>query len=320
MAVYTAAKVATTIVSDKNLRKIAIGILIGGIIILIAPIAIMLGVTESAQSADWNSPGFQQRIYDNMTPEQQEKLKKLEQYCTAIESEIIAQGIDIDPIKAEVIFLCLYDLLEDYDGIITDFIGCLHGTDDEIFNNISAKFGIEISAEERARILELCEVAIQSQTVPPHGLHDQIGNLLKDDSMPLTAEKFISPLHVELSISSSYGRRKDPFTSEVDYQSGTDFRVPEGTTVYPSKSGKVLLVGFEEDGYGHYVVINHGGGQATMYAHCSEILMTVGQEVTLETVIAKSGNSGRSTGPHLHFEIIIDGKPKNPMKYLDNNY
>ena len=78
----------------------------------------------------------------------------------------------------------------------------------------------------------------------------------------------------------------------------------------------MLFVRNDTDGYGRHLVINHGGGQASLYAHCSEILVTAGDEVGTDTVIARVGSTGRSTGPHLHIEIIIDGKPVNPKKYL----
>jgi len=81
----------------------------------------------------------------------------------------------------------------------------------------------------------------------------------------------------------------------------------------------VLFVRYDPTGYGNYVVINHGGHQATLYGHCSAILVAEGDEVTTDTVIAKVGSTGKSTGNHCHFEIIIDGKAVNPEKYLEAN-
>ena len=82
------------------------------------------------------------------------------------------------------------------------------------------------------------------------------------------------------------------------------------------KDGKVLFVRFKQTGYGYHVTIDHGGGLVTLYGHCSEILVTEGQTVTAGQVIAKSGSTGRSTGPHLHLEVIRDGVPQNPRSYL----
>jgi hypothetical protein len=91
---------------------------------------------------------------------------------------------------------------------------------------------------------------------------------------------------------------------------------PEGTKIYASKPGKVLFVRFDADGYGKFLVVNHGGGEATLYGHRSEILVREDDAVTADTVIARVGNTGRSTGAHCHFEIILGGKPVNPLKFL----
>jgi murein DD-endopeptidase MepM/ murein hydrolase activator NlpD len=117
--------------------------------------------------------------------------------------------------------------------------------------------------------------------------------------------------------SSPYGNRKDPFTGEKSKHSGIDLAADTGTPIYPVKSGVVVFTRSSDDGYGMYLVINHGGGHASLYGHCSEILVSAGDAVTSDTMIAKAGSTGRSTGPHCHLEIIIDGKPVNPKKYLE---
>ncbi|MCI8654122.1 MAG: M23 family metallopeptidase, partial [Angelakisella sp.] len=82
------------------------------------------------------------------------------------------------------------------------------------------------------------------------------------------------------------------------------------------KDGRVLFVRYKQTGYGNHVAIDHGGGLVTLYAHCSEILVTEGQTVTAGETIAKSGSTGRSTGPHLHLEVIQGGVPQDPRNYL----
>ena len=181
---------------------------------------------------------------------------------------------------------------------------------------------MNLTAEEKEKILLLCEKAVESQTVPATALHKEIGKILAKDTALVSAEFFSSPfrkLDWQTCLTSGYGKRKDPITGENDKHAGIDLAAGEGTDIYPAKPGKVLFVRWDEDGYGHYLVINHGGNQATLYAHCSAILVAEGDEVTADTVIARVGNTGKSTGPHLHFEIIIDGKPVNPKKYLEVN-
>jgi murein DD-endopeptidase MepM/ murein hydrolase activator NlpD len=101
-----------------------------------------------------------------------------------------------------------------------------------------------------------------------------------------------------------------------------DLAVPTGTEVKAIAAGKVLYTKMGATGYGYHVVINHGGagsprgGIVTLYAHNSKILVSEGQTVAQGEVIALSGSTGRSTGPHVHLEVIVDGVPMNPRNYL----
>jgi murein DD-endopeptidase MepM/ murein hydrolase activator NlpD len=104
-------------------------------------------------------------------------------------------------------------------------------------------------------------------------------------------------------LTSSPGMRLDPFGSgRMVMHNGWDIAVPVGTAVYPTQEGMVYFAG-QYKGYGNLVAIEHGKGYISLYGHNSEILVTPGMYVTPKTVIARSGNSGRSTGPHVHYEI-----------------
>lgn len=119
-------------------------------------------------------------------------------------------------------------------------------------------------------------------------------------------------------ISSPYGYRTHPVTGEVGkLHTGTDFAVPQGTSIHAADSGTVLVAEWW-NGYGNCVIIDHGGGMWTLYGHIRDggIKVKAGEHVSRGQVIAESGSTGRSTGPHLHFEVRIDGKPVNPMPYL----
>jgi len=323
-AAAAAAKAAVAVLKDKKLRKIVGGIILGIVIIIVAPIAILLGIGDVSSSIDWKSPEMQQYIYDNMTDEQKARLQAFADTMDAIDNEITAQGLDVEPIKAQVIFLCTLRDREVTDTLYSDFVSCFaeNADDETVFQNLADKFGVTLTAEEKETILKMCESAIASVTVPPTAFHLGIGALLASDDTPLNPAPFTSPfqgLDWKAAVSSNYGNRTDPFTGEKSKHSGMDLQADEGTPIYPVKAGTVLFVRNDEDGYGKYLVINHGGKQATLYAHCSEILVAEGDEVTTETVIAKVGSTGRSTGNHLHIEFIFDGRPVNPKKYLEVN-
>ena len=114
------------------------------------------------------------------------------------------------------------------------------------------------------------------------------------------------PLPVPGTITSPQGYRTDPITGEVSYHSGTDIAVPEGTPILAAADGTVTIAnGLDSWGgsYGYHVKLDHGGGLITLYAHCSSICVTVGQQVKAGQVIAYVGHTGRAMGPHLHFEV-----------------
>ena len=115
--------------------------------------------------------------------------------------------------------------------------------------------------------------------------------------------------------SSGFGRRKAPTKGASTYHKGQDWATPVGTTVVASCGGRVSKAGWGS-GYGYVVYIDHEDGRQTRYAHLSKILVSVGDYVKQGQRIALSGNTGVSTGPHLHFEILINGVQVNPLKYL----
>ena len=127
--------------------------------------------------------------------------------------------------------------------------------------------------------------------------------------------KFAWPCSVRSS-SSGYGSRVHPITGKVRTHAGMDIGGPMGADIYAAEAGTVLVSGWNSGGYGYYVVINHGNGLSTLYAHCSSLLVSSGQSVSKGQVIAKVGSTGMSTGPHLHFEVHKNGSHTNPAPYL----
>ena len=116
-------------------------------------------------------------------------------------------------------------------------------------------------------------------------------------------------------VSSYYGMRQDPFHGRPAFHQGVDFAAKKGTEIWPAASGMVEFAGYR-DGYGLMVQIRHGGGYQTRYGHASKLLVESGQMVDREDVIALVGSTGRSTGSHLHFEVLKNGKTANPLKFL----
>jgi murein DD-endopeptidase MepM/ murein hydrolase activator NlpD len=117
--------------------------------------------------------------------------------------------------------------------------------------------------------------------------------------------------------SSSYGWRVDPFSGRKAFHEGLDFTADKGTPIYAAAGGIVTTAERTTD-YGKLVKIDHGGGIETRYAHASQLLVKVGERVRKGQVIAHVGSTGRSTGPHLHFEVRLNGTPLDPRKYLQN--
>lgn len=116
------------------------------------------------------------------------------------------------------------------------------------------------------------------------------------------------PLPAAGTITSPQGYRTDPITGEISYHSGTDIAVPEGTPILAAADGTVTVANALDSwggSYGYYVKLDHGSGLTTLYAHCSSICVTMGQQVKAGEVIAYVGHTGRATGPHLHFEVYF---------------
>ena len=118
------------------------------------------------------------------------------------------------------------------------------------------------------------------------------------------------------SMSSGFGYRSDPFDGSSAFHAGLDFRGPVGAPIFAAAKGIVAFVG-QRHGYGNCVEVDHGNGLLTRYAHMSAFRSRVGQLVTSGQLIGLVGSTGRSTGPHLHFEVRLHGQPVNPRPFLE---
>ena len=116
-------------------------------------------------------------------------------------------------------------------------------------------------------------------------------------------------------LGSPFGNRIDPFTGHLSFHPGVDLVAPSGTPILATAGGRVVFAG-EKTGYGNAVEIDHGNGLMTRYGHASKLLVKAGDIVLPRQPIALVGTTGRSTGPHLHFEVLINGSPVDPTAYL----
>lgn len=134
----------------------------------------------------------------------------------------------------------------------------------------------------------------------------------------LNSTPSISPIGKKGYISSRFGYRNETVFSnhEPDFHNGIDFALDEGNAVVSTADGKVVYTGFDETGYGNFVVVDHGYGLRTYYAHLADIKTNVGKKVRRGEIIATVGNTGHTTGPHLHYEIRISRIPVNPKHYI----
>ena len=151
-------------------------------------------------------------------------------------------------------------------------------------------------------------------TVSLAGLNDQWGRLFA-----LQEVRRILPLTPPLGqfwISSAYGERKDPFTGEKSHHAGVDLVAPLGSGIRATAPGRVVFAG-KRDGYGRTIEIDHGQGITTRFAHLSKVLVEDGQHVERGQKIGTLGNSGRSSGPHLHYEILSWDQTLNPIKFME---
>ena len=189
-----------------------------------------------------------------------------------------------------------------------------------IYANISSAMNISIAPEQQANASEIYYRVLYGRAAPTYGdAFDEWSNGLPLSSAPfIGADGFCSPLGSgwRSMVTSEFGYRKDPFTGKGAGHGGIDLGAHQGTPVRAALPGIVYVVRYSTSGYGYHVMIDHGGRFVTLYAHCSKITVTEGQKVEAGTVIAEVGSTGRSTGPHLHYEVRINGEKQNPRNYL----
>lgn len=174
-------------------------------------------------------------------------------------------------------------------------------------------------------------LAVDARNLSMHELQDQVAkvgqsveqrsdfmNVVESELAASEARDALLPHGTPLSVGfvgSGYGMRNDPFTGQMSMHTGEDFAAPVGTPIFAAAGGVVVSAELHPD-FGNMVEIDHGKGLSTMYAHTSRMFVKLGDFVRKGQKIAEVGTTGRSTGPHLHFEVHVNGAPQNPAKYL----
>lgn len=162
---------------------------------------------------------------------------------------------------------------------------------------------------------------IESQLYVQSKSLDEVFDLAKNKTEMLSCIPAIMPVRdVDIHrISSHFGTRTDPFYKVHKFHSGIDFSAPLETPIFSPGNGKVIRVESAKTGYGNNIIIDHGYGYKTRFAHISKSLVKVGQSVKRGEKIALVGNTGKSTAPHLHYEVIKNGKAVNPINFFFND-
>lgn len=211
----------------------------------------------------------------------------------------------------------------------------LEKTKDEIYNKISSKNapvtvptnniqsaigGPANDVPSNMSKSKQLEISFDSLTYSLSNVQSDFAQLSKqvDIAVPYF-EAYPSILPVTGRITSSIGSRANPFTFDnSEYHSGLDIKADMYTDVKATGSGTVTFAGYKGS-YGNLVIIDHGYGLETRYGHNSSLLVNVGDKVKRGDIIAKSGSTGRSTGPHVHYEVRLNNEVQNPFDYVDNS-
>lgn len=258
----------------------------------------------------------------------------------ALSFPIVYRIMEREPIAQNQKLQQEYDLMNKEMEEINHQLSVLRMRDDSVYSGI---FGVEPLAEElrvagtggadKTEHLEGYQNSelmissskkledLKSKFKVHKGRFDQISKLSVARSEKLAAIPAIQPIHNHnlIRTSSGFGMRVHPVYHVMKMHTGIDFTAKIGTEIYSTGKGKVVAVKNEFGGYGKHVVIKHGFGYETLYAHMNKFAVKVGDKVERGQLIGYVGNTGTSTGPHLHYEVIKDGRKINPANFFFND-
>ncbi|MEK7795084.1 MAG: M23 family metallopeptidase [Candidatus Hydrogenedentota bacterium] len=159
------------------------------------------------------------------------------------------------------------------------------------------------------------DLILQEIRIREASLRQLLGAMNNEQDRVSRVPSILPSTQKDLRLTSRFGNRRDPFNGRLQFHSGLDIGTTPGTPVLATAKGVVKSA--ERDGaYGNLVVVDHGNGIETLYGHMSQILVTPGQEVDRDQQIGKVGSTGRSTSPHIHYEVLLNGRPVDPQRYI----
>ena len=185
------------------------------------------------------------------------------------------------------------------------------------FKGVPPRGGMEPSADSRVLNMSEFQTALDALSIDLNRRSDYL-NVVETTLMEYKVKSRLLPTSQPVNVpfnSSTFGWRLDPFTGQNAFHEGIDFPAPVGTHIVAAAGGVVITAEYHPQ-FGNVLEIDHGNDLVTRYAHCSRILTKVGDIVKRGQYVADIGTSGRSTGSHLHFEVLLKGRPQNPNKFL----
>ena len=205
-----------------------------------------------------------------------------------------------------------------------------------IFESTPIPDSVRVKTMEKSKEVQLVQGLSETQLIA--GLKNQLNNLslraafmnksyneiagmVKNKEKLLLAIPAIQPVsNKDLSrVASGFGYRIDPVYKVRKFHAGLDFTAPQGTPIYATADGTVKMAGFDNSGFGNHVIINHGYGYETLYGHMVRVKSRSGNKVKRGDVIGYVGSTGKSTGPHCHYEVHRNGVPVDPVYYFYND-
>ncbi len=330
--------------SARLQRSIAIALAAAFLVLLtitgVAVVRDMLGASERAELAQQQAQvdAAQARVaaYRNRVGEVAAELDARQTYLETLTGEIRGKAVDAPKSNAAADEIAPRKIgALDVKGVLRNLLA-LRGRQDDLAVALTATVDRRAARAEAA--IRNFGIDPKSLTQQPAALGgpfvafrsdgrtiDQMGaSIARLDTALIRMERLeralvampsARPANVDM-VTSSYGYRRDPFTGAAAFHSGLDFRGARGTPIHAAAAGRISFVG-RKSGYGNVVEIDHGQGIITRYAHLSRFDVKVGQRVATGVTIAAMGSTGRSTGPHLHFEVRMNGTAMNPRIFLE---
>jgi murein DD-endopeptidase MepM/ murein hydrolase activator NlpD len=246
------------------------------------------------------------------------ELEKLRMETRQQHQQLVTFAKSIDDLQGEMTRLRQFDMklrvMADLDGVVyPEQIMGIGGENPEPFNPLEA----ELSFQNQTFINNLTKGLDRLKTdldIQERSFQELV-EYLEDQKSLLASTPSIWP--VKGWLTSGFGYRTSPFTGRREMHKGLDVATRTGTPIIAPADGIVVFTG-REGGFGNMLTVDHGYGIVTKYGHCSAFEVKLGQKIKRGDVIARVGNTGRSTGPHLHYEVAVNGVSINPMRYILN--